>query len=238
MGLLARAVGVLTSPAATFADVVRDPRPASILLIVSAVIAIAATVPQMTERGREAILQMQVQTVERMTGRPMEDEMYARLEEQSRSNTRIIFGIIGAFIWLPLVATFFTAIIWGVFNLIMGGGASFKGVMGIVTHSMVIMAVGAVVAAPIQMMQSTFSLAGPFNLGALAPMLDADSFLARFLSATSAITIWQVVVLAIGLGVLYKRKSTGIAIGLLVAYGLLVAAGVTIFSAFMGRMGA
>jgi len=235
--LFARAVGIITSPAATFADVVRSPRPAAILLIVSAVIAIAATVPQMTERGRQAVLDMQVRTRERLMGSG-DDEVYARLEEQSRSNARHIFGIVGAFVWLPLVAMFFAALFWGLFNVVFGGGATFKQVLGIVTHSMVIMALGAVVAAPIQMMQTTFSLTGPFNLGALVPMLDPESFIARFLGATSAITIWQTIVLAIGLGVLYKRKSTGIAIGLLAAYGLLVAVGVAIFSAFMGRMAA
>jgi O-antigen ligase len=87
------------------------------------------------------------------------------------------------------------------------------------------------------MMQTTFSLAGPFNLGALVPMLDPEGFVARFLTATSAITIWQTIVLAIGLGVLYRRKSTGIAIGLLAAYAALVAVGVAIFSMFADRMG-
>lgn len=236
IGLLARAVGVITSPAATFADVVRDPRPAAILLVVAAVIAIAATVPQMTEKGRQAVLNTQVQTMERLMG-PLDDDVYAQLEAQSHSSTRHVYSIVGTFIWLPLVAMFFTALLWGLFNVLMGGGATFKQVLGIVTHSMVIMALGAVVAAPIQMMQTTFSLTGPFNLGALVPMLDPESFIARFLSFTNAITIWQTIALAIGLGVLYKRKSTGIAIGLLVAYGLLVAVGVAVYSAIVGRMG-
>ena len=65
LGLVARAIGVITSPAATFADVVRVPRPAAILFIASAVIAVASTLPQMTERGRQAILQTQVETIER-----------------------------------------------------------------------------------------------------------------------------------------------------------------------------
>ncbi len=235
LGLFARAIGVITSPAATFADVVREPRPAAILLIVALVIAVAATVPQMTEKGRQAVLDTQVQTMERLMG-PLDDEVYAQLEAQSHSNTRHIYSVVGTLIWLPLMATFFTALLWGLFNVLMGGGATFKQVLGVVTHSMVIMAVGALVAAPIQMMQTTFSLTGPFNLGALVPMLDPESFISRFLRFTSAITIWQMIVLAIGLGVLYKRKSTGIAIGLLAAYGLLVALGVAVFSAFMGRM--
>jgi len=237
LGLFARTVGVVTSPAATFADVVRSPQPAAILLIVSAVIAIAVTVPQMTERGRQAALDMQVRMMEGMMG-PLDDDVYTQLEERSHSNSGHVLRIIGTFIWMPIMATFFAALFWGLFNVLFGGGATFKQVLGIVTHSMVIMALGAAVTAPIQMMQTTFTLTGPFNLGVLVPMLDPESFVARFLSWTSAITIWQTIVLAIGLGVLYKRKSTGIAIGLLVAYGLLVAVGVAIFSAIMSRIAA
>jgi hypothetical protein len=83
-------------------------------------------------------------------------------------------------------------------------------------------------------MQGAVSRAGPFNLGAVLPMLDPEGFLARFLGVISAITIWQIIVLAIGLGVLYRRKSTGIMIGLLAAYGLIVAAGITIFGSLFG----
>lgn len=237
LGLFSRAIGVITSPAATFAEVVRSPRPAAILLIVSAVIAVAATIPQMTERGRAAVLKTQVDTIERFTGQPVTDEVYAQMEASARGSLTPYFGAIGAFVWMPIVALFFSALYWGLFNVLFGGAAAFKQVLGIVTHSMVIMALGAAIAVPIQLTQSSFSLAGPFTLGALVPMLNPESFLARFLGATSVISIWQIVVLAIGLGVLYKRKGTGIAIGLLAAYGVLIALGVAVFSAFAGRMG-
>ncbi len=236
LGLLGRAIGVVTSPAATFAHVVRAPRPAAILLIVSAVIAVAATVPQMTERGRLATLTAQVEMMERFMGE-IPDDMYAQLETQSRNPLNAVWGVVGAFVWMPIMALFFTALLWGIFNALMGGTGTFKQVLGVVTHSMVIMALGAAAAIPIQLMQSSFSFTGPFNLGALVPMMDPDSFIVRFLSWTSAITVWQTIVIAIGLGVLYKRRSTGIAIGLLAAYGGLVLVGVSIYSAFVGRMG-
>ena len=237
LGLLARAIGVVTSPAATFAHVVRDPRPMAILLIVAVVVAVAATIPQLTERGRQAAFKTQVDTIEWATRQPIPDEAYAQLEANSRSSVTPYFGAVGAFVFMPIVALFFTALFWGLFNAVLGGTATFKQVLGVVTHSMVIMALGAAISVPIQLMQTSYSLAGPFNLGALVPMLDPDSFVRRFLGATSAITIWQTIVLAIGLGVLYKRKSTGIAIGLLAAYGALVAVGVAVFSAFASRMG-
>jgi hypothetical protein len=231
-GLIGRAIGVITSPGATFAHVVRDPRPVAILLVVAVIIAVAQAIPQFTEAGRQAIIDTQLEAVERMTGQPVTDEVYQQMVDRASINAYVGIGF--TFIFLPIVALIFGGLYWGVFNAIFGGTASFKQVLGLVTHSMVIGAVGALISAPIQLMSESISVGGPFNLGALLPMLDPESFLARFLGFISAITIWQIIVMAIGLGVLYRRKSTGIAIGLLVAYGLIVAAGVTVFGALFG----
>jgi hypothetical protein len=234
-GLFGRAIGMITSPGATFQHVVRDPRPAMMLLLVSVIVAAGASIPQFTERGQQAVLTTQVEMMERM-GVTVTDDMYANLERQAS------FGaystLVSTFVFMPVMALFFAALYWGVFNALMGGTATFKQVLGIVTHSMVIMAVGALVQAPIQMTQERLSMTGPFNLGALVPMLSDESFVARFLGGISAITLWQIVVIAIGLGVLYKRKSTGIATGLIALYLVVVAIGVSLFSAFMGRVGA
>jgi hypothetical protein len=63
-GVLARAIGILTSPKRTFEGIVQNPRPAAILFLATAVIALATSLPQFTERGRQAALDMQVQQVE------------------------------------------------------------------------------------------------------------------------------------------------------------------------------
>jgi hypothetical protein len=75
----------------------------------------------------------------------------------------------------------------------------------------------------------------PFNLGAALPMLEPGSFAANLTGAVDVFRVWELIVTAIGLGVLYRRRSTGIAVGLIVAY--LVIAGVVIagMSSFMGR---
>src|SRR5688500_2511542 len=83
-GLIARAIGIILSPKATFEEVVRAPRPFGILFLCSLVIGISQGAPQFTERGRQAALDMQVQQVERMTGRTVTDEMYQQMEGRSR----------------------------------------------------------------------------------------------------------------------------------------------------------
>jgi len=79
-GVLARAIGILTSPKRTFEGIVQNPRPAAILFLATAVIALATSLPQFTERGRQAALDMQVQQVEKFTGQPVRDEQYARMQ--------------------------------------------------------------------------------------------------------------------------------------------------------------
>jgi hypothetical protein len=62
------------------------------------------------------------------------------------------------------------------------------------------------------------SVTSATNLGVFMPMLDEDSFAANLLSTIDIFLVWYVIVLAIGLGVLYRRKTRPIAIGLFVVY--------------------
>ncbi len=232
MGLIQRAIGMITSPKATFERALATPRPMGILLLVALVISIAAGLPQFTEAGRQATLDSQVQTNERFTGRAMTEEQYAQAERMSHYGG--YFAIVGSFIMLPIFSLIFGAVYWVVFNTILGGAASFKQVLTVVTHSQVVAALGAAIGAPIQYLQGKVSAGGPFNLGALVPGLDENSALATFLGFTSIFTIWGLVVTAIGLAVLYKRKSLNIGIGLVVAYVAIAYTLTSVFSSMFG----
>jgi hypothetical protein len=232
MGLFARAIGVIVSPTATFGSIVAHPRSAAIVFLASLIFGLASGLPQMTEQGRQAAVDMQVQQIERWTGQRVTDEQYSRMLEGSRFAA--YFSIGSMLIFLPVVAMIFAAIYWAVFNALLGGTASFKQVLAVVSHSMVIGAVGQAAGAPIQYARGTITPGGPFNLGALLPMLEPSSFLAQFLGLTNVFTLWSVVVTAIGLGVLYRRRPTGIAVALLVVTGLFIGAG----AYFMSRTAA
>ena len=232
-GLFARTIGIITSPGATFRTVVRYPRPASILLLICLVIGLTTGIPQFTARGRQMVLDAQVQQIEKFTGKPVTPEMYAGMERRAAYGPYITMGSV--FIALPVFSMLIASVFWFVFNALLGGAATFKQVLAVVTHSQVIGALGALIGAPIQYMLENQNSAGPFNLGALAPMLESGSFGANFLGAISVFTIWQVIVSAIGLGVLYRRKTSGIAIGLLSAYAGLTALITFAISSFAGR---
>jgi hypothetical protein len=219
MGLFARVVGVITSPKATFESVVAKPRPAGVLLLAALVIGIAAGSPQFTVAGRQAAIDSQVQTNERMLGRPLTEAEFGRIERFAPYGP--YFAIGGTLVFMPVMSLIIAGLLWVVFNTVLGGTAAFKQVLAIQTHSAVITALGTAIGAPIQLMQGKMTAGGPFNLGALVPMLDENSTLATLLGATSVFAIWGLIVTAIGLAVLYRRKALNISIGLIVTYTLI-----------------
>ena len=229
LGLMARAIGMITSPKATFETVVAHPKPVAMLFLVCLILGLAAGLPQLTERGKLAALDMQVKQVEAF-GMQVTPEMYQQMER--RAGYGAYTTMIGMFVGLPLMTLLFTALYWAIFNAILGGMATFKQVMAVVTHSQVIAALGAVVSAPIMYAQGVMSQAGPFHLGALVPFLDPNSVIARTLGATNIFTLWGMMVTGIGLGVLYRRKGTTIGVVLIVLYLVIAAAFFAAFSGF------
>ena len=229
--LLSRIFGVITSPKATFQNIVAAPRAVGVLFVVATIIGIGSIAPQMTEKGRQAAVDMQIKAMERF-GATVTPEMRQGFETGSRSAVRKVFGMVGVYIFVPIVALVFTAIYWAAFNVILGGTASFKQVLAIVCHSQVIGALGILAALPITMATGKMTTAGPFNFGALAPGLAEGSTLATFLGSISVFSLWGFFVTAIGLAVLYKRNSTNIAITLIAIYLLFMYA----VAAFLGKL--
>jgi hypothetical protein len=71
------------------------------------------------------------------------------------------------------------------------------------------------------------SMASATNLGVFLPFLDDSSFAARLLGSIDLVVIWWILSLAIGLGVLYRKRTGPIATTLLAVYvaiGVIIAA--------------
>lgn len=235
-GLFARAVGMIFSPIDTFKRVVETPKTVGILFLVCLAIGLAAGLPQFTESGKSAMIDMQITQIERTTGRAVAPEQYAQLERFASFGPYLT--MVGTFINIPLFTIAFSALYWALFNIAFGSHATFGQVIGINAHSQVITALGAIVAAPVQWVQGSFSPAGPFNLGAVVPMLDPGSGLALFLSQVTFFGLWQAIVCGVGLGVLYKRASIGIALSVLIIHLATVALFTVGLSSLMGGLSA
>jgi hypothetical protein len=223
-------VGIIFSPRATFERLLPAPRVLGTILIVGLFIGLSQGLPQLSDSGRQAAIDAQVQRTERFSGQPVSDEQYARMEKMAPVMTyaTMIFTPLG----VGLTVLVFSGIYFVVFNVVLGGTATFKQVMTVVGHGAVITGLGAVIGAPVQYFQGTASPIGPFTLGALLPMLDESSFLARFLGFISVFSIWATLVTAIGFSVLYHRKTSSIAIGLFALTALFAAIGATVMGFF------
>ena len=79
------------------------------------------------------------------------------------------------------------------------------------------------------------SLSSATNLSVFLPNLADGSFLASFLGVIDLFWIWYLVVVAIGLGAVYRRKWTGVAGGLFAVYVLIGLVIATVKVALGGR---
>jgi hypothetical protein len=216
MSLVARFIGIITSPRAAFQAVAASPKVLGMLLTVSILTGVFAALPMTTDAGKQAALDQQVQSMQSL-GFQVNDQTY---EQMQKGAGRLPYTTgIGAFIFIPLVSLLFAGILFAIFNAGLGGEASFKQVYSVYIHSGVIGVVSAAVSGVVNYFSGHAGSVA--NLGALLPMLPEKSFVANLLGTVDIFIVWSVVVLAIGLGVLYKRRTQPIAISLLSVYAVI-----------------
>lgn len=213
---LARFTGILFSPRETYESVVRHHGWVGMLALSTLVAALGMAAFLSTEVGRQAMVDQSVSAMESW-GRPVNDEVYAALEKQaaaSRFVQPVAILIIG-----PLMTFVIAGVLLGVFNALLGGDAKYKQMLSVVAHTAPVSVVQQVFTIPVNYFRG--SLSSPTNLSVFFPMLEEKSFLVSFLGAIDLFLVWWAFVLAIGLAVLYRRKTRPIAVGLFVTYGVI-----------------
>jgi hypothetical protein len=229
LSLPARVWGVLTSPRETFADIVARPRWLGMMLLAILVTAICTGGFLMTPIGQQAYLDNQIEATKRFSGQ-VSDAQVATMEKMAAYAAPITVGSVAIF--TPLMWAIVAGLLFAVFSAALGGTATFKQVFAVVAYSSAVTVVQQLFVTPLNYVRETMTSAT--NLAVFLPMLDESSFLAKFLGTIDLFIIWWVVVLAIGLGVLFKRKTGPIAAGLFIVYGVIA----VVVAAFFGRGGA
>jgi hypothetical protein len=211
--LPARFMGILFAPRATYADVSAHPRWLGIFLTVFLITAAAATALMSTEIGRNALLDQQIAQSEAY-GRKMTQEQIDRLEKIS---SYYVYGApVIQLVSLGVGCLVISGIAFAIFNAMLGGDASYKQVFAVVAHSGVVLAVLSLFTTPLAYARE--SMSGTTNLAVFLPFLDDSSFLARLLGSIDLIFIWWMLSLAIGLGVLYRKRTGPIATTMFALY--------------------
>ena len=224
-GLFARLIGVLFSPKETFAAIVARPRWLAVMVVTQVMSSAAYYVILSSQDMQDAIVDQQVRAME-SRGNVVSDQQIANIE---RFIGYLPVGYaVGIFVLGPLFGAAIAGIVTGIFTTLMGGNGTFKQVFAVMNHAGFIPAISALFIAGMLAVGAKPIGARPpgANLGVFLPMLEDTSFLAVLLRSIDMFLLWWMVVLAIGLGVLYKRRTGPIAttfIGLYIVIALLIA---------------
>jgi hypothetical protein len=216
LSLMARFWGILTSPRETFVDVAARPRWFGMMALVLIVTAVSLGAFFSTEVGQTAFLDQAVEQA-RKAGREIPEAQWAVTQKMAPYMGLIYAAstlLVAPLMWLAV-----TGILFAVFNAALGGVSTFKQLFAVFVHSTAITVIQQVFVTPLNYFRETVSSAT--NLAVFLPMLDEGSFLAKLLGTIDLFMIWWVILLAIGLSVLFKRKTGPIAAGLFVVYGII-----------------
>jgi hypothetical protein len=211
-GLFARIIGVLVSPGATFATVAARPRWLGVMAITLVISAACQYVIFSSPAIQEAM-------IDQATRNPnMSDQQVAATERFIPILARAI--PVATLVLGPVVSAAVAGILHLIFSTLMGGSATFKQVWAVLAHSGVISMLQGILGAGLVLLGAPPAGSSPpgANLAIFVPMLEETRFVTRFLGSIDLILVWWIVTLSIGLGVLYKRRTGGIATTLLCVY--------------------
>jgi hypothetical protein len=205
-GLVSRLVGVLFTPRQTFADVVRQRKWLGALIVVTLATAGSTGWLTSTELGQQMVLERQVEAMESF-GLTITDEMYDQLADRVENSTYLTAGSV--MVMTPILYLIIGGVVWTVCYVLLGAHAPFRAMYAVVAHAGVVGIVQQLFQVPLNYARGVMS--SPTTLAAFAPMLEPGSFLARLLGAIDLFVIWQLTVFAIGVAVLYGKRTGPIA---------------------------
>jgi hypothetical protein len=224
--LVQRVTGMLFSPQSTIESVVASPKWVDVLVVTVLVSALVWAVFLWSPVGSQAFIdQMTTQATRSAQGGAQAAAQAAERVQQMFPVIRIV-TVCAVFIVPPIIAFAVAGLLYAVFGAIMGGGGTYKQVLAVVVHAGVVQTVGGILVMALNYLRGTMT--SMTNLAVFAPMLPEESFIVKFLSAIDLVWIWYLVILAIGLAVLYRRKTANIAISFFGLY-LVVAIIIAVF---------
>ena len=217
LGLLSRVMGVIFSPRETFAAVVARPKWFGAIAIAVLISGAAQFALLSTDVGKDLALEQNVAMMEAF-GQTISDDTYAAME-QSMETARYT-GPIATIFFTPLILLVTSGLMHVMFGLVGGGNGTFKQVYAISAHSTIISSLQLVFTTIVTVAAGRSAGA---NLAVFAPMLEDTTFVYKFLSYIDLFYVWSTFITAVGLGVLYKRRTSGYAMVLFGIYFVIAA---------------
>ena len=129
-------------------------------------------------------------------------------------------GPIATMIVTPLIMLLSAGILHVMFGLVGGGNGTYKQVYAISAHAAIISALQLVFTTIVTLAAGR---AAGANLAVFMPTLEDTTFAYKFLSYIDLFYVWSTFITAVGLGVLYKRRTGPIAMVLFGIYFVIAA---------------
>jgi hypothetical protein len=212
--LVARFIGIITSPRATYESVIAHPKWFGMLALCVCSLAVLIGGFLMTKVGQDAWLDAALNSP--FSGQVSDQQIQA----MQRMAPYVGYGtVVYMLVLVPIVMVIISAILYAIFNAALGGNATFKQVFTVVIHAGPIGLLSQLFTVPLNYFRGTMTSAT--TVAVLLPMLPDKSFGARLLGMIDLFLVWQVVVLSMGLAVLYRRRTQPIATALLVIYAII-----------------
>jgi Yip1 domain len=212
-GFLTRIYGVLRRPRATFTAVLAAPAWVGLLAGLTVITAASRIALFETEIGRTALVDEWERTAIAF-GQQVDDVRYEELKAWSAHS--FAYGLSTALLSGPVLVLVVAGLVFMVFGRTHEDRVSFGQVCAVATVASVPLALRQIVGAATS--YASESTANTMSIGTWFAGLDEASPLARFVGALDLFVIWWVVVLAIGVGVLYRRNARRLALAFLGAY--------------------
>lgn len=216
MGFFARISGIFFEPKKVFTFLNSKPSWffAFLLILLISVVIAEIILPQSLAMQKEIVSQSP-----RIASTPGVLEKMTEITPAKRIQT-VIGEIIRVLIGLILLTSF----VYFLCNIILGGDSSYKKVLSIVTYTSFIPTLGAILKTPLILAKNSANV--QTSLALLVPEGDFTKIRYMLLGALEIFSIWQIILIALGITVLYKFSATKAFFATLIGWAILVFIGI------------
>ncbi len=212
-GIAGRMIRTLTSPGRTFASVrdqstLRDWLIPTLVVVVAGMVTGILTLPATMEAGSE----MMQEQYEGMTAE--ERAMAEQMQEAAPAVTLVAVPVF-SFLWLFIVG----GVMLLVANPILGGEANYGQMLAVTAYASLVKVIQTIVTVPFMVKTGTVLVIAP---GLLMSEEMLATFAGRVLSGLDLFTLWQVLLMAVGTGVMAGCSTRKALVPLLILWAVMI----------------
>lgn len=232
MSILSNIINTYLAPSKVF-EAVKDFgwKKASIPLLILAVVGVIAYLP-IQDLANEDVYEKAVSYIENLD-RLTDEQKVEQIEKiDERMSGPQIGGYISSVLEIPIRVLLMALVALLIGNTFMGGSAKYGQLLNITAWSYMVNILEALIKTPLMLQK--WSLNVYTGLGVLG-IGKEGSFINSLFTGFDLFALWRIVLIAIGMGIIYSKKTRPYLIALLIFWVLLIAVGAGIQS-FLGGL--